>query len=365
MSTKRIAFFLPNLHGGGAERVVVNLLKGMLSQDVALDLVLAKAEGPYLTQVPDRVRMIDLNGGRVINAIAPLSKYLRQNQPMALVSHLSHANVVAVLAQKWAGTGTKLVLVEHNTMSFAKSQLRRAKLITPLRKWLYPSADAIVGVSQGVARDFELQLGLPPGKVITIYNPVIDEELLAKAKSPANHPWFEDKDVPVFLAVGRLTQQKDFSALIQAFHLVRKQRQARLIILGEGECRSELEAMINKLGINEDVSLPGFTDNPYAYMSRASAFVLSSRWEGLPTVLIEAMACGCPVISTDCPTGPDEILEGGKYGRLVPVGDIVAMSEAMLQVLETPTDRDGFVSRAMFFSLDNSVSGYLAALSYT
>jgi len=361
-SRRPIAFFLPTLHGGGAERVVVNLLKGMLSQNIPLDLVLATAEGPYLNQVPDGVRVINLAAGRVIKAILPLSKYLRQNQPLALLSHLNHANVVALLAGKLARTETRLVVVEHNTMSSDKSKLIRAKLVPPLMKWLYPSADAIVGVSTGVSRDLELQLGLPEGKVTTIYNSVVDDELIAKSKAELNHPWFQYGGVPVFLAVGRLTQQKDFSTLLEAFALLRKQKHARMIILGEGECRSELEAAIACLGISEDVSLPGFVENPYAYLSRASAFILSSLWEGLPTVLIEAMACGCPVIATDCPSGPDEILEAGKYGHLVPVGDAVAMSEAMLQVLDASINQDFLLQRGMFFSTDKSISEFMALL---
>jgi glycosyltransferase involved in cell wall biosynthesis len=364
-SRRPIAVFLPNLHGGGAERAVINLLKGMSSQNIPLDLVLATAEGPYLNQVPDGVRVVNIGAGRVIKAILPLSKYLRQDQPLALVSHLDHANVVALLARKLARTETRLVVVEQNTMSSNKSKLIRAKLVPPLMKWLYPSADAIVGVSIGVSRDLELQLGLPEGKVITIHNPVVDDELIAKSKADLNHPWFQYGEVPVFLAVGRLTQQKDFSTLLKAFALLRKQKQARMIILGEGECRSELESAITDLGISEDVSLPGFTENPYAYMSRASAFILSSLHEGLPTVLIEAMVCGCPVIATDCPSGPDEILEGGKYGHLVPIGDTLAISEAMLQVLETPIDRNILVQRGMSFSVDKAISEYLALLNHT
>ena len=362
MNTRPIAFFLPNLHGGGAERVTVNLLKGMVKYNVPLDLVLASVEGPYLNQVPPQVRIVNLAAGRVIKAILPLSNYLKQNQPIALVSHLNHANVMALLAGKLARTETRLVVVEHNTLSSAKSSLIRGKFVPPFMKWLYPSADAVVGVSNGVARDLEQQLGLPKGKVITTYNPVIDNELIAKAKAPLNHPWFSYADWPVFIAVGRLTKQKDFSTLIKAFALLRKEKHARLIIFGEGECRIELEALINNLGIFEDVSLPGFVENPYAYMSKASAFILSSVWEGLPTVLIEAMACGCPVIATDCPSGPYEILEAGKYGHLVPVGDAEAMSKAMLQVVETPVERDMLLQRGMFFSTEKSVSEYMALL---
>ncbi|MBW4633792.1 MAG: glycosyltransferase [Iphinoe sp. HA4291-MV1] len=361
---KRIAFFLPTLHGGGAERVTVNLLKGMLERNISLDLVLANAKGPLLNQIPKQVRVVDLAAGRVVKAMLPLSRYLQQHRPFALLSHMSHANVVALLAKKLAHTNTKVVLVEHNTLSVEKSKLMRAKFVPPFMKWLYPSADAIVGVSKGVAQDLELQLGFPEGKVSVIYNPVVDNDLLTKAKAPLDHPWFQKGTPPVFLAVGRLTQQKDFPTLIKAFALLRKQRLARLLILGEGECRTELEEMIQMQGIAEDFALLGFVENPYAYMHNASAFILSSRWEGLGNVLIEAMACGCPVVTTDCPNGPKEILEAGKYGVLVPVGDAVALSTAMLQVLETPVNQDALMHRAMHFSTERAVSKYLELLGY-
>jgi glycosyltransferase involved in cell wall biosynthesis len=364
MYQKRIAFFLPSLAGGGAERVAVNLLQGMVKRDVPLDLILASAEGPYLKQVPEQVRLIDLGVGRVMKAVLPLARYLKENQPIALLSHMNHTNVSAILARDFAGTKTRLVLVEHNTLSFYKSKLFRSKLVPPFMKLLYPRADVIVGVSQGVAEDLECQMGFEPGKVRVVYNPVVDRELIAKAKSSLDNPCFQPGNPPVFLAVGRLTEQKDFLTLIKAFALLRKQRPARLIILGEGECRSELEAMIKTLEISEDVSLPGFVQNPYAYMSHASAFVLSSRHEGLPTVLIEAMACGCPVVSTDCPSGPKEILESGKYGSLVAIGNSVTLADAMVQALEAPVSRDVLVERGMYFSTERAVSEYLGLMHY-
>ena len=362
---KRISFFLPSLDGGGAERVAVNLLKGMSAKDVPLDLVLATAKGPYLSQVPKQVRVVNLAAGRLVKAILPLSYYLRHEKPCALLSHMNDANVIAVVARELARIKTRLVLVEHDTLSASKSKLLRGRLVPPLMKWLYPRADAIVGVSRGVARDLEAQLKIAEGKVNVIYNPVVDDVLVGKAKAPLDHLWFQEGSPPVFLAVGRLSMQKDFLTLLKAFELLRRQRLARLIILGEGDSRRELETAIAMLGISEDVSMPGFVENPFAYMSRASAFVLSSRWEGLPTVLIEAMACGCPVIATDCPSGPKEILESGLYGLLVPVGDAIVLSAAMLQVLNTPVNRDVLVQRAMYFSIDRVIPEYLALLGYT
>lgn len=364
MSPKKIAFFLPNLAGGGAERVVLNLLKGMLAQDISLDLVVASTEGPYLEQVPDQVRVINLATGRVITAVPALSRYLKENRPVALISHMNHANVAAVLARDFSGITTKLILVEHDTLSASKSKLLRNKLVPTMMKWLYPRADVVVGVSRGVAEDLDDRLGFEPGTVRVVYNPVVDADLISQAKTPLDNTWFQPNSPPVFLGVGRFSAQKDFLNLINAFALVRKQKPARLIILGEGELRGELEEEIERHGITEDVSLPGFVQNPYAYMYNASAFVLSSRWEGLPTVLIEAMACGCPVVATDCPSGPQEILASGKYGRLVLIENSTALADAMLQTLETPVSRDVLLERGMYFSHDRAVAEYLELCEY-
>ncbi len=359
---RHIAFFIPSMVGGGAERVVVNLLKGMLSENVSLDLVLASATGPYMNQIPPQVRIVNLDSQRVIKAIVPLYRYIRKNKPHVLISHLCHANVIAALAKELAFTKTQLILVEHDTLSVSESEVFRARFVPPLMKLFYPRADKIVGVSEAVSRDLETELGLKKGKIKTVYNPVVNDELINKAKEPLDHPWLQPDSPPVFIAVGRLTLKKDFSTLIKAFANLRKKVKARLIILGEGELRPELEAIINKLGIADDVSMPGFVKNPYAYMARASAFILSSLWEGLPTVLIEAMACGCPVISTDCPSGPAEILAEGKYGELVPMSNVMALSAAMLRVLESPISKELTTQRGMYFSFERATSQY-AALS--
>ena len=362
MSERRIAFFLPSFAGGGAERVALNLLKGMVERNVLLDLVVANIEGPYLEQVPKQVRLINLDTGRVTKAIPGLAKYLKETKPVGLLSHMNHTNVAAILAKELARSKTKLVVVEHNTLSVETSTLWRSQFLPTAMKWLYHRVDTIVGVSQGVSTDLERELGLQTGTVKTLYNPVIDPDLIAKAKEPLDHPWFQPGNLPVFLAVGRLTPPKDFSNLVRAFAKLRQQKEARLMILGEGELRGELEAEIESLGIGADVSLPGFVKNPYAYMYNSSVFVLSSRCEGLPTVLIEAMACGCAVVSTDCPSGPDEILANGKYGMLVPIENADALADAMIKTLDNPIDKSISIDRGMYFSTERAVSNYLDLL---
>ncbi len=215
------------------------------------------------------------------------------------------------------------------TISKHKRPALKKKLERALVTLLYPSADNIVALSRGAAQDLARYASLPLERIRVIYSPVIKPSLLRQMNDSARHPFFEEKDVPVILSVGRLSEAKNFPLLMEAFALLRRRIPARLLILGEGEMRPILENMAITLGIQDDFSLPGFVPTPYPYMRQADVFVLSSKWEGLPTVLIEAMACGAPVVSADCPSGPAEILDGGKYGHLVPVGDAHALANAI------------------------------------
>ena len=309
---------------------MVRLAEGLSTRGFAVDLVLASAEGPRMEEVPPGVRVVDLRARRVLASLPRLARYLRREKPLALASALVHANVVALWASRLARYPGRVVVVEHNTRSVASAQgtSRRNRLMPRLVKLFYPWADCIVGVSAGVAEDVARIANVDPEKVRVIYNPVVTPDLEELARAPVPHPWFDDV-VPVFVAAGRLRPQKDFPTLLRAFATLRRTRSARLIVLGDGPELENLEALAAALGIDEDVQLPGGTSNPYAYMARAAAFVLSSRWEGLPTVLVEALRCHAPVIATDCPSGSREILAEGRYGTLVPVGDSDALAGAM------------------------------------
>lgn len=205
----------------------------------------------------------------------------------------------------------------------------KGRIMLFLYRRFYAGADAVIAVSREAASDLTERLRLSPGQVRMIYNPVITPALFEQAKEAVEHPWFAPGQPPVVLSAGRLCEQKDFPTLLRAFAQVRAHTRSRLVILGEGPERLSLERMASDLGLRASVLLPGFVANPYAYMARAATYVLSSKWEGLPTVLIEALACGAPVVSTDCPSGPREILQDGKYGRLVPVGDADALAQAI------------------------------------
>jgi glycosyltransferase involved in cell wall biosynthesis len=326
----RLAIFLPSLGGGGAERAALKLAGGLADRGHAVDLVLATAAGPFLTGVPPRVRVVDLGASRVLRALPSLVRYLRRTRPVALTACLNHANIVAVWARALARCRCRLVVVEHNTLSetSANGATRRDRAMPALARRFYPWADYVVGVSADAVDDLAAVTHVRRDRLCVILNPVVADDLIEQAQSPPEHPWFEEA-TPVLVAAGRLRPQKDFPTLLRAFATLRTSRRARLVIFGEGPDRSELLALATALGVADDVAFPGFSDNVYAYMAHAAAFVLSSRWEGLPTVLIEALACRAPVIATDCPSGPREILAGGRYGRLVPVGNVDALAGAM------------------------------------
>jgi glycosyltransferase involved in cell wall biosynthesis len=335
-----IAFFLPSVRGGGAQRVIVNLVQGITERGLPVDVVLAAADGVFLDQLPPSVRVVDLRAGRLLRSLGPLTGYLRREQPKALVSSMSHANVVALWAAKLARRSTPVMVTVHNTMSEStrRGGLLAGRFEPHLLRVFYPWASCVVAVSRGAADDLAGTTGLPRERVEVVYNPVITPALLALAREAPDHAWFAPGQPPVILGVGRLTRQKDFPSLIRAFAEVRRRRPARLIILGEGEDRPALEALIADLAVTEDVAIPGFRDNAMAYMAHSAAFVLSSAWEGLPTVLIEALAAGTRVVSTDCPSGPREILREGRLGALVPVGDSAALARAILDTLDRPAD---------------------------
>ncbi|MCU0551383.1 MAG: glycosyltransferase [Leptolyngbya sp. Prado105] len=367
-SNDRIAILLSGYKSGGDTKVVLNLVNALARQGKAIDLVLASAAKLAL-DLPSNVRIIDLQtplSTRTLTALKllpPLIRYLWQEQPKVLISNLIFTNSIAVLAKQIAFVPTKLVLVEHIGLSknHDRADEPNSRFIPFLMRKLYPKADAVVANSQAMARDLESDFKLKD-HLTMIYNAAIDESLQEKAQEPCKHPWLQANQPPVFLGVGRFAHQKDFATLIRAFALLRQQMPARLIILGEGGLRGELEALIRDLEIAEDVDLPGFDPNPYPYMSRASVFVLSSRWEALPTVLLEAMACGCQIVGTDCPYGVEEILAGGEWGQLVSLEAPEEMAQAMKQALASPISAQAIQLRAADFNVDRAVTQYLALI---
>jgi glycosyltransferase involved in cell wall biosynthesis len=376
-----IAFFMSDLGGGGTQRRLLGLAQALAQMGHRADVVVASPDGDFHDRVPSAVRLVSLAGGstripflgrrrglRVAAVAGRLADYLEAAAPDVLLSSSNPANLAALVARaRTAGRRSRpLPVVISVNVDLAAALAGRHRLHGGLLRTLlrrhYPQADAVVAISQGVAASVVAVAGVPPERVVTIPNPIDGAAIRRQAAMPLEHPWLAPGAPPLILAVGKLKPQKDFETLIRAFARLRATRPANLVILGEGERRASLVALIQHLGLGASVNLPGFAGNPYAWMARARLFVLSSRWEGFSNVLAEALAVGCPVVSTDCPSGPAELLEGGALGPLVPVGDPAALAAAMASCLDHPCARDRLMARVAVFSVERAAERYLALL---
>ena len=347
----KIAFLLNHLDAGGAERVVVTLANALSEVGHDVVIIVTKKVGSYLNDVSKNVEVIRLKGGRMLLAVFSLIPLVRRNQFDFVIAGLDQPNIALLLAQPFLKNGTKCIVTEHNHPVLSAKNVRGFvwQLTLRLKPLLYPRADHIITVNEASRQVLANFYGCDLRKITTLHNPVEIAKVQADAKGKCEHRWFGDHTVPLLVAAGRLAPAKDYSLMLRTMARINETRTTRLIIMGEGHLRAELEALRDKLGLNEVVDLPGFVNNPFALMARADLFIMSSETEGLPTVMVEALATGAPIVSTDCPSGPNEILENGKYGRLVPVGDVVALAEAILSQLDTPHDREKSISRAMAF----------------
>lgn len=363
-SDRPIALFCSNLRGAGVQKMRLNLASGFMEHGHKVDLVLVNSEGELRNCIPSGVRVIDLQSRHTTNTLPSLIRYLRETNPVALLSAQTHLNLVSVVAKSLAHSSARLIISEHNAIDLATKNSMRWKdqLLPAGARLLYPRANKVVVVSKGAAEQFIRTTGVSRDLVQVVYNPVVTPELLEQATQPLQHPWFQKGQPAVILSVGRLTHQKDHATLIRAFNLFRKVNPARLMILGEGEERGNLQKLVQDLGLQNEVSLPGFMPNPYNFMLNARMFVLSSLWEGLANVIIEAMACGTPIVSTDCPSGPAEILEDGRWGILVQPGNPEALADAMQKSLNSTISAEDRKSHAMQFSLETIVPQYLEVL---
>ncbi|HBI00305.1 MAG TPA: glycosyl transferase [Flavobacterium sp.] len=362
MSHKKITFYLSHLYQGGAENVMVIVANEMAKQGHVIDFVLAKAEGAFIHRLSSSVNLVDLNLPNPYFAVFGLIKYLRVAQPDVIISSLHLNNICAVLAKKFSGVKKTRVLIRVanvisvKRVSFWKKRLERLALSV-----FYPWADKIIAVSKNVALDLNSFLGIPNKKILVIYSPSITPEMMAASHEPVDHAWFQSNYPPVVLGVGRQTVVKDYATLLKAFALASKEKDMRLLLLGDGPERLALEELVKELGIENKVEIKGFVDNPFNYMRNAAVMVLPSLWEGLPNVLIEALACGCPIISTDSPGGVREILKDGEYGELVPLRDAQTISDKILDVLrgeKKPIDEHWLEQ----FKVEYSIKQYLHAM---
>lgn len=354
---------MPSLGGGGAEKVFVKLAGYFSAAGFEIDFVLARKEGVFLNHLPEKAAIFGLGRERGLRSIIPLMKYLRKERPDCLISAMSHCNAAAIWAKVFSKGGFRLLTTEHIHYSLAlkNKNFFTRKLVSFFLRQTYKKAERMIAVSTGIKDDLVRSLKIHPDRIRVIYNPAYDESVISRSKEEINHPFFGSR---VILGAGRLTAQKDFKTLIEAFKIVKRKREnIKLIILGEGEERKRLEELIDKLGLKEYVSMPGFVENPYPYMRKASVFALSSRWEGFGVVLVEALACGTPVVSTDCPSGPAEILANGKFGKLVPPADPGKIADAIIETLDQKFEPDTLAARARDFSVGKTARQYLEAVS--
>lgn len=399
---RRIALLLTDLNGGGVQKMTISLAGALAKRGHEVVIVLYSARGVLKSHLPPMVDLHQLKASSRISArLAPvradplaffllllpvilprkqppglkylssLALFLRRYRPDALISAAPNCNLAAVWANRLAGGHSKVLISERTAPSkmLAKSGSWRMRFLPPLMHRTYQQADVIVAVSRALGDDLAAVARIPRQRVLTIYNPVVGPNLAQLAAEPVDHPWFAPGLPPVVLSAGRLSAQKDFPTLVRAFAALRARREARLVILGGATAddktesrQQDLLALAESLGVAADMDLVGYMPNPYAFMARASVFALSSAWEGFGNVLVEALACGCPVVSTDCPHGPAEILDGGRYGRLTPVGDAEAMADALAATIASTPDRAMLHRRAEDFTVDRSVEGYLRAL---
>jgi len=359
---QRLTILLPNLAGGGAERLHVHLAKNWHAQGFKVDFVLMQRQGELLELLPDSIGVVDLGVSRLRQLALPLVSFLRKARPDVVIVAMWPLTSIAVLSWLLAGKPGRLFLSDHSQLSIScmLQEIPTPKwLLSLIMRCTYPFASGIIAVSEGVKQDMCKLGGLSDTKVRVIYNPT------AIGVSPHREPlairqelWGKGFDHHI-LSVGKLKEAKDHATLIKAFALLPASLNAKLTILGEGSLRTKLEALVLQLGLAGRVAMPGFAMDPYPWFRSADLFVLSSRWEGFGNVIVEAMECGVPVVSTDCPSGPSEILENGRYGKLVPILDPNTLADAIQQTLCAPNDREMLMRRAEDFSVKKIACEYL------
>jgi glycosyltransferase involved in cell wall biosynthesis len=350
MSTPLITL-MTGPYSGGIGRTVTNLSNTFHSLGYRAEILLDGDEFPYAGQVCQEVKIRSLKTRDRIGGIPHLASYCRQHKPAVILTPFVQLTALAVRTRLFLKSAPRIFVVVHNTYStyfMGYDEKRRNRRIKHMKQY-YPKCDGIIAVSDGVARDFSSFTAIPESSITTIYNPVVTDELIRKSKEQPEHPWFQPGQPPVLLTLGRLVESKNLDVTIDAFTHIRKELNCRLVILGDGPHRNTLESQAKQTPCPDDILFMGHQDNVFGFIKNASAVVLASRFEGLPTILIESMALGTPLVSTDCPHGPSEILENGRLGALVPIGDPTALARAILFTLNNPLDPEVLISSAERF----------------
>ena len=358
-----ICFFTSTMGDGGAQRTIANLATGFSELGYDVDLLLLHRCGPYLRDLPHQIRVIELPADRARNAVVPLVQYLRETVPDVFFSTMEYLNVVSLISAFISNTDTRIAIRTANIRSLPRDNSAPAQIQHLLAKALYRQADHHIALSRDARTDMMNVYGLSKSSIDVIHNPVRVSHIQSRAESPVELD-FVDPDSQLLISVGRLSKQKDYPTLLHACKDISEHRDIELIILGKGSLRSELTELAADLNIDDIVHFLGFVDNPYAYMAKADAFVLSSRWEGFGHVLVESMSCGTPVVATSCPGGPSEILADGKYGELVPVGNPSELASAINRTLQSPPQKTAIVRRAQDFDYISITKQYESVLFY-
>ncbi len=354
-----IAFYMHDLSGGGVERMRLTLIAALRAKGLAVSLILGQRNGPLESEIPQDLSVFDLHASRTILEIPRLVSFLRQNRPDILISSLDHNNIAALIAHAWTGFVSRLIVCQHNALLAERKSGWKYRLVPFAYRILHRFADAFIAVSRGVANELCDVAKLPRAKISVIYNPVIGPDFEARANVGAPHAWFVNRSCPVFVFIGRLTTQKDVVTLLLAMQRLLRRQDARLIIVGGGEDLEKLRQMAEQRAIHYAIEFVGFQCNSLPWIKHADALVSSSRYEGLGNAIIEALACGTPVIATDCPHGPAEVLLEGTLGTLVPVGDFEALAEAMAQIRLGYVDKTSLHARAAGFTASTCAQAHI------
>jgi glycosyltransferase involved in cell wall biosynthesis len=358
-----IAFYLPNLEGGGAERAIVAVANHVAALGVTVDLVLGEAVGPYLTEVSPKVQLVNLSSRDKLRVLLSLMRYLRQHRPSVVMSSMDLPNIQMILAAKLTGFEGRTVISQRATIApvYAEVGVMRRLVYGLWIRCIYRMAEVIISNSRAAAAELVRSFGIPHNQIVTINNQVDIDRLTRLSTEDLSDVWLTQRKAPLIISVGSLTPRKDMESLIRVMVIVRDTCEARLVILGEGSQRQRIEQLVTELDLSTCVYMPGFDVNPYKWMRRADVVVSASQAEGFPNIVAEALALGKRIVATDCPGDTSELLENGRWGRLVPVGDPASMASAILASLDDPNPPDGRI-RAADFTPEKTTRAYLDVL---
>ena len=359
-----VALLLPHLLAGGAERAMLDIARGLAQRGLTIHLLLVRKEGPYIELLPEGVRVVDLGARRALASLLKVVRYIRRERPSVLLTTLPETNVIAMLAGLLSARRTPVIVRRAGilTMELANGSIKQ-RMTVRIESHLLRSASAVIVNSLAVAKDLKRYAPKASPPIHVVHNPVVWPDHAHKAAMPVDHPWFNDGTIPVVLSVARLAPPKDVPTLLRAIAKVRETRMVRLAVLGDGPQKAHLTQLARDLRIADSVDFLEFRINPFAYMAKADVLVLSSRYEGSPNVLVQAMACGTPIIAADCPGGVRETLEDGKLGALFPVGDAGCLAAAIRQTLDAPPNAASLFAKAKEFCAAPAIGKYLEVLA--